>query len=45
MIEKETLLQVSPETDAVLRAMLARDATLRYRDAGYLVFELRPSSS
>lgn len=41
MIEKETLLQVPPATDAVLRAMLARDAALRYRDAGYLIFELR----
>ena len=41
MIEKETLLQVPPSTDVVLRAMLARDAALRYRDPGYLVFELR----
>lgn len=45
MIEKETLLQVSPSTDATLRAMLARDATLRYRDPGYLIFELNPPSS
>jgi hypothetical protein len=44
IIEKETLLQLPPTTDAVLRAMLARDATLRYRDAGYLIFELLPSS-
>ncbi|HWS72244.1 MAG TPA: hypothetical protein VN605_09020, partial [Thermoanaerobaculia bacterium] len=41
MIEKETLLQVPPATDSVLKTMLARDAALRYRDAGYLIFELR----
>jgi len=45
MIEKESLLQVSPSTDAVVRATLARDATLRYRDPGYLIFELRAATT
>jgi hypothetical protein len=41
IIEKESLLQVTPAIDTVVRTMLARDATLRYRDPGYLIFELR----
>jgi hypothetical protein len=41
MIEKEVVLQLSPSADALLEAFVAQRAVLRYRDARYLIFELR----
>lgn len=40
-VERESILEVTPQTDAVLTAMLKSRAILRYRDRDYLVFELR----
>lgn len=40
ILDRETTLEVTPRTDAVLRAFTARHAQLRYRDAHYLIFEL-----
>ncbi len=41
-IQREYVLEVPPQTDRVLTAMLKTHAILRYRDRDYLVFELRP---
>src|SRR5581483_9465217 len=40
-IEREFVLEVSPEVDRVLKETLKTRAILRYRDDAYLVFELR----
>lgn len=40
-IENEFVLQVSPETDRVVTTFLKTQAVLRYRDAEYLIFQLR----
>lgn len=41
LLDRETLLEVTPQTDAVLRGFTAQHANLRYRDAHYLIFELQ----
>ena len=41
IVEKEHVLQVSPATDATLRAFLQSHGRLVYRDQEYLIFELR----
>lgn len=41
-IESELMLEVAPETDRVVTAMLKTLAVLRYRDEEYLIFQLRP---
>lgn len=41
ILDRETVLEVTPQTDAVLRAFTAQHAQLRYRDAHYLIFELK----
>jgi hypothetical protein len=41
MLEREYLTVVPPPTYAVVVETFKRDAVLRYRDADYLVFELR----
>jgi hypothetical protein len=40
MLEREYLLDVSPDTDALVTAFLKTRAVLRYRDAEYLIFEV-----
>ncbi|MGZ4778474.1 MAG: hypothetical protein ACXV5L_04710 [Thermoanaerobaculia bacterium] len=40
MLEKEYVLQVSAQTDAMLRAFLRTHARVVYRDGEYLIFEL-----
>lgn len=40
-IEREYVLQVTPQLDALLTTTLKSRAVLRYRDEAYLVFELR----
>jgi hypothetical protein len=41
VLDRETLLEVSPQTDSVLRTVTAQHADLRYRDGEYLIFELK----
>lgn len=41
ILDRETLLEVPPQTDAALRAFTEQHAVLRYRDAHYLIFELK----
>ena len=43
ILDRETLLEVSTQTDSVLRAVTAQHADLRYRDGEYLIFELKGS--
>lgn len=40
-IEREYVLEVTPEIDRVLTTMLKTRAILRYRDGDYLIFEVR----
>jgi hypothetical protein len=42
-IESEQMLEVTPQTDRVVTAMLKTMAILRYRDEEYLIFQLAPS--
>jgi len=42
MLEKEYLVEVSPETHAMLAGFLESSARLRYRDGAYDVFEVVP---
>ncbi|HET7435961.1 MAG TPA: hypothetical protein VFN10_14730 [Thermoanaerobaculia bacterium] len=41
MLERETILEVPSRTDAIITELLKTRAALRYRDEGYLLFELR----
>lgn len=41
-VENEYMLEVTPQTDAIVTVTLKERAILRYRDRDYLIFELRP---
>jgi hypothetical protein len=45
MLEKEYVVEVGPETDAMLEELFESRAKLRYRDAAYRVYELGRSVS
>lgn len=40
MLEKEYLLDVTPETDRMVKSFTKRFARMVYRGNGYLIFEL-----
>ncbi len=41
VVEHEAALQLPPPTDALLKALLAQRAVLRYRDPKYLIYEMK----